>query len=142
MIAKKDSVWVKALEAKYCRNSNFLTAPNIRGASWIWKSLLQVRDIISAGLCWGIRGEEDTNLWCDPWVLSIPNFVPLLKSGTIVSRNVNLVKDLMTEGTRSWNVQLIQNLFEPSSVEAVLNISFPPIQVQIHPCGSTIAEIT
>lgn len=113
-ITNKHLMWVKALEARYCRNPSFFNAPNPVGASWIWKSLLQVRDIISAGLCWGVKGGADINIWCDPWIPSAVNFAPQLKQGMVISRHINRVKDLIVVGddaVQHWNEDLIRYIF-------------------------------
>lgn len=74
---------------------------------------MQVRDIISAGLCWCIKGGDHINIWSDPWVPTLNQFTPLLKTGALVGRNVNVVNDLISEETRSWNVQLKRHMFDP-----------------------------
>lgn len=99
------------------------------GASWIWRSLLQVRDIILARLCWGVKCGDSINIWCDPWVPNVENFVPLLKRGMVISRHINRVKDLIRVGvdeTQSWNEELIRNTFDICSAKAILKISLPP----------------
>lgn len=53
-------------------------------------------------------------------------FIPTLKPGVTVSRNVNGVKDLIREEMKAWNVQLIRQIFGHSSIEAIHNITFPP----------------
>lgn len=53
-------------------------------------------------------------------------FIPTLKPGATVSRNVNGVKDLIREEMKAWNVQLIRQIFDHSSAEAIHNITFPP----------------
>lgn len=63
LIIEKDVIWVKALEAKYCRNSNYLSASSNGGASWIWRRLLQVRDISQLG-CVGRSGLEKISIFC------------------------------------------------------------------------------
>lgn len=74
-ITNKDSLWVKVLTGKYCRHADFLSTPVVGGKSWIWSSLLQIRDVNKAGFCWLIRNGSHINIWCDPWVLSIENFI-------------------------------------------------------------------
>lgn len=128
MIKQKESLWVKALAAKYCRGPNLLSAKESRGASWVWQSLLQVTDLIVAGFCWGVRSGAELNIWCDPWVLELPDFIPRLKWGTLVDRNINKVQDLISEASRSWKESVIRDIFEDDSASAILSISLPQVR--------------
>ncbi|PON83250.1 hypothetical protein TorRG33x02_209540 [Trema orientale] len=62
----------------------------------------------------------------DPWVLFLPGFRPRPKvPGT--SMNIIRMDELVTE-SEEWNRQLIQYLFDPRSVTAILKI--PALQLQ------------
>lgn len=108
--------------AKYCRHSDYLSAPGTGGKLWIWRSLLQVRDVIEAGLCWQIRSGEHLNIWCTPWVRGVAHFKPKLRMGALVDRHTNCVRDLIREDSHTWNQALIWNLFETQSAAAILDI--------------------
>lgn len=41
---------------------------------------------------------EHTLTFGDPWVPSLHNFIPLLKPGTVIGRNINRVQDLIMGG--------------------------------------------
>lgn len=125
LITNEDSMWSRALLAKYCRRFDYLSASERGGKSWIWRSLLQVRDIIKAGLCWQVRNGAQLNIWCTLWVPGIANFIPQLQEGALVDRHLNCVKDLMRADSTSWNEALIRSLFEPQSAAAILQISLP-----------------
>ncbi|KAB1207370.1 hypothetical protein CJ030_MR7G017447 [Morella rubra] len=123
-------LWVQAIAAKYCKGRNFLKAPLGHNPSWFWQSLIKTKAIIgAAGFCWGVKDGVRLNIWCDPWVPDLPGFVPKLKTGTLVDRHINYVRDLIDEDTHEWKENVIRDLFDDSSSEAILSIPLPPARL-------------
>lgn len=52
----------------------------------------------------------------------LQGFVPLLKRGAIVDRRINTVRDLIDSSTYGWKEDLIREMFEDQSTEAILNL--------------------
>ncbi|KAB1225551.1 hypothetical protein CJ030_MR1G002460 [Morella rubra] len=123
MAVNRGSFWVEALTAKYCRGRQFLAAPNQSRASWIWQGILQTREIVQAGLYWCIQEGKDVNIWCDPWVHDLPDFIPLLKQDVVVNSFINRIQDLIDPSSFTWRARLIRHLFEPISAKAILNLT-------------------
>lgn len=86
---QRDCLRVKALLAKYCRGGDFLRAQVTSGGSWIWNSVMQTQDLIRAGYCWHIKGARRINIWCEPWVPTLPGYTPKLKMGSVVDPHIN-----------------------------------------------------
>lgn len=124
-LTDENALWLKALNAKYCRSADFLSLSRRGSHSWTWSSLLHIQDIISAGLCWQIGNGGQLNIWCTPWVPGIEHFKPKLRMGILVDRAINYVKDLMLSTSLVWDAQLIRSIFEPPSAAAILDISLP-----------------
>lgn len=101
LMAKPDSLWVRALTVKYCRGTNFLKARPVQGASWFWKSIMQIQDLVIASFCWGVQSSQELNIWSDPWVSDVEGFCPQLKMGTLVDRRIKKVSDLIDPNSRS-----------------------------------------
>ncbi|KAB1227842.1 hypothetical protein CJ030_MR1G001676 [Morella rubra] len=118
-------IWAQAIAAKYCKGRDFLKAPLGHNPSWFWQSLMKTMEIIAAGLCWGVEDGARLNIWCDPWVPDLPGFVPKLKPGALVDRRINYVRDLIEEDTHEWKENVIWDLFDDSSSEAILSIPLP-----------------
>lgn len=70
-------------------------------------------------------GRDNLNIWCDPWVLGVDHFSPRLKPGALVGRHTNLGSDLICDDSFEWNVQLIRNIFNTPSADAILQIKLP-----------------
>jgi hypothetical protein len=70
--------------------------------------------VVELGACRIVSSGQGINIWKSPWIPSIKLFKP--------SPNPNLVDlpdfevaDLLNEGSRSWNVSLLTDLFDSNS---------------------------
>lgn len=68
--------------------------------------------VINKGACISISNGANIDVWNSPWIPLMPDLKPI--------PNVNLlelptfcVADLMVPEARSWNVLLLQDLFDP-----------------------------
>lgn len=96
---------------------------NRRGG--VWKAILKRRDILSLGAFLQPYHGAIIDIWNDPWFPSLPRFRPRPRV-TRTYVNVLWINELTTE-SGEWNRQLIQHLFEPASVRAILKIPVVPI---------------
>jgi hypothetical protein len=83
-------------------------------SSWLWKGLLNNREVVKKGACISISNGAHVDVWSSHWIPLLPNFRP--------RPNVNL-PDL--PGTRIWNKLLLEDLLDPFSVECILSIHLP-----------------
>ncbi|XP_062155308.1 uncharacterized protein LOC133863382 [Alnus glutinosa] len=117
--------WVDVLKSKYLTdNVPFLEASSSPTSSWLWKGLLKNREVVKKGACISISNCAHVDVWSSPWIPLIPYFKP--------RPNVNLtdlpgfwVADLIIPGARVWNILLLQDLFDPFTVECILSIHLP-----------------
>jgi hypothetical protein len=86
--------------------------------------LLKNRNVVEKGACISISNGCLVDVWKSPWIPSMVNFRPV--------PNVNLVElpefsveDLILQGERVWNKDLLEDLFDPISVKCILSINFP-----------------
>ena len=71
---------MKQLVAKYKVRADWLKAPKASNASWVWKSIERVKDIIKLGAC-KLVGFGNTILVCeDPWLSNKSSFIPTPRS--------------------------------------------------------------
>lgn len=134
LMANENSLWVKALAAKYCRGSTLLQARCIQGGSWFWQGLLKSRDIVEAGFCWSITsGREIINIWSSTWVTGLEGYIPKLKWGVTVDCHLNHVSDLIKPVTNAWKETLIRDIFKAKSAEAILNMSLQSTHTESMP---------
>lgn len=54
VMSKSDNLWVKVLAGKYLKGRELGEVPNSCFGSWVWKSILQDRDLLASGACYMI----------------------------------------------------------------------------------------
>ena len=123
VVLNEDKIWVTVLKKKYVRNRNFMKNPIPKNASWASQSIFACREVIKKGMCHRIGNGFNTWIWEDPWIPNEPGFIPQARSGAI--DNVHLVTDLIDQDTRQWDRGKLSILFEPATVNRILNIHLP-----------------
>lgn len=73
-------LWVSLCKAKYLRHSTFLDSQAPRVATWAWKGLFRLFPPLRLGACKQIHNGEATLIWKDPWVVGLPNYLPLART--------------------------------------------------------------
>jgi len=71
----------RIVKRRYFNESNILNATQKRKASFVWKSLLQGRDLIKQGLRFAIGDGSNISAWIDPWLPVHPLRPPRVKNG-------------------------------------------------------------
>ena len=123
VVSNEDKIWVTVLTKKYVRNRNIMKIYMPKNASWASQSIFTCREVIKKGMCHRIGNDYNTWIWEDPWIPNEPGFIPQAKSGAI--DNVHLVVDLIDQDTRQWDRGKLSILFEPTTVNRILNIHLP-----------------
>jgi hypothetical protein len=125
LVSDAPLLWVKVLKGKYLLNGvPFLEAKVNAHSSWIWKGLMKNRKVVELGACWSISEGVNIQVWNSPWIPSMPNFKPK-PNGNLVGLPDFSVAELFLPGDKSWNVDLLYDLFEPSTVQCILQIHIP-----------------
>ncbi|GAB2235452.1 hypothetical protein Droror1_Dr00025877 [Drosera rotundifolia] len=115
---------VPALKVKYFRTSTVLTAGLCRRPSYLWRSLMDARSLLSLHLQQNIGSGEKTLIYEDPWIPSLPyDLIPPVVSISSLDATVN---SLLDAEKRNWNKELILQLFPNSIASAIFNI---PVEI-------------
>uniref|UniRef100_A0A803PUX2 Reverse transcriptase domain-containing protein n=1 Tax=Cannabis sativa TaxID=3483 RepID=A0A803PUX2_CANSA len=74
--------WIVCLLGKYCKNENFWTVKKKNSDSYLWKCILEVRNIILKGSLAIPAGGESIDIWNQPWIpwLEFNDFKSLMGS--------------------------------------------------------------
>ena len=123
VVSNEDKTWVTMLKKKYVRNRNFIKISMPKNASWASQSIFAYRVVIKKGMCHRIGNRFNTWIWEDPWIPNEPGFISQARSGAI--DNVHLVANLIDQDTRQCDRGKLSILFEPTTVNRILNIHLP-----------------
>jgi len=115
-------LWVEALSGKYLSNGiSFLDVDVKPQSSWIWKGLLKNRKLLLKGACWSISKGDFIDVWKFSWIPSMPCLKPRSKENLLVFPAYS-VADLILHEERLWNVDLLHDLFDPITIQNILQI--------------------
>lgn len=124
----KDILWVKILRSKYLRGKFFLSDDlSFYNSSWLWKDFSNCRDLICKGALFHVYVNSDILIWKEPWIPTIPNFIPLNTNTNPNSLSLNLVKDLIDTRSFSWNLETLKTTFTAQVVKETSKIQISPL---------------
>lgn len=84
----------------------------------MWKGLNECRETLRKETCRQIGNGHNTKVWGDPWVIGNSNLLVRPNLDTVINSDLK-VRDLMLFQPISWNIPLVQNLFDD---ETTINI--------------------
>lgn len=94
--------------------------------TWVWKGILKSREVLEKGACWVMKNGGAHNLWCDPWIPSLPSFRPYLKLNALIPRDLNSVSELIDWSYGGWKLDLINECFDESLAHGIFLLSLYP----------------
>lgn len=123
ILQKPDCLMARILKARYFSTSNIFNAPQPRKGSYVWKSLLQGRDLLKKGMRFVIGDGSMINAWIDPWLPTHPPRPPRAKVG--ISGDC-MVKDWILESGKGWDETKIKDLVDEVDVPMIMSIKLCP----------------
>ncbi|CAN1810722.1 Uncharacterized mitochondrial protein AtMg00310 [Linum perenne] len=113
----------RVLKGRYFLSSNFLNATKRSHPSWGWQSILYGRDLLLPGLIWQIGLNTHLSILERPWVPSSAGpCYPAPRVPTLELRHLR-ISSLFWNG--GWNGPRLKELFDSTSVQAILSIPLP-----------------
>lgn len=117
ILTKPKSLMSSIIKSRYFPHCDFLEATLGSRPSYVWRSILFGRDLLSKGIIPRIGNGLHTRVWLDKWVIDEiegPR-APWIKN---YSFDVNLmVSSLIDPLTRRWNQQSLEEIFVPGDVK-------------------------
>ncbi|CAA0814228.1 Ribonuclease H-like superfamily protein [Striga hermonthica] len=120
IIQNLDSLVARILKARYFRHSDILAAPLGRKPSFIWRSMVCSRDIITKASVWKIGRGNKIDIFRDVWLPSRRKCFSFVHHSF---PSVCKVEDLLLEG--NWNESLVSSLFPHFIAKEILQIPLP-----------------
>ncbi|KAJ1279054.1 hypothetical protein BS78_04G125600 [Paspalum vaginatum] len=119
--AQKDTFLSKVLEAKYHPHTSFWKASTTGSRSVFWSSIQLMRHYIHENFIYQIH-EGVVKIWSEPWCPMWDNIHSHLKIPSTVNPLPNQVKDLWNYNEQSWNIELINQVFDTQDAQIIENI--------------------
>uniref|UniRef100_A0A2N9FK76 Reverse transcriptase domain-containing protein n=1 Tax=Fagus sylvatica TaxID=28930 RepID=A0A2N9FK76_FAGSY len=120
LVQYPDSLVSRVLKAKYYPNQSFMEA-SIKGTpSYIFRSICEAREVLSAGMVWRVGTGENIRIWKDRWLQGAPS-ATILSPPRILDVNAT-VGTLILQDSMQWDVELIDQIFLPWEAEIVKQI--------------------
>lgn len=117
----EEALWSRMLRSKYLKGHTFFEHKIPRGASKVWRSIIEARQLILKGACFKIGN----GFGVQPWVPGAPQGIPRLKQG--INKDLwRRVAHQRLEGSLEWNGPLINSIVIEKDAKAILNITKPP----------------
>jgi hypothetical protein len=138
--SRRDSLCVRALRSKYKVQANWLGGEPCKNASPLWRAIEKLRDVVKKGACFAVGDGSSIDMWKDPWVPWLEGFIPTPKDPTLPITSLP-VSNLIDPVTRKWRINVLKELVDSNSLEAIEKIIIPlePLQDKLiwtlDPCG-------
>jgi hypothetical protein len=124
LIQFPNSLSSRILKAKYFPKSSFLEAEMGKRPSFMWRSFLAAKDLLSNGILWRVGDGKSINIWGDNW---LPSVGPLkFQPGMSLSKDAK-VSDLIDVSIKGWNSVLIDDYFPAFIANAIKNTHLCPL---------------
>jgi ribonuclease HI len=122
LIQHPNSLFARVLKAKYFPRGNILDTVSPPDSSPVWKGVEFGLELLKEGTISRIGNGKDTQFFRDQWL-------PRSSGHRIIAMKKNSrrrwVNKLIDQGTRSWNTNLLHELFFDHDVQAILEIDIP-----------------
>ena len=120
----RQSLCMDVLRSKYKVKSGWLTADLVAIASPTWRAIEEAKKLVTKGGCFIIGDGKSIQVWSDPWVPEIENFMPQPRLEEYKRLPIK-ANDLIDPISKSWISNWVEELFAPTDARAILNIPIP-----------------
>ncbi|XP_030478283.1 uncharacterized protein LOC115695353 [Cannabis sativa] len=105
--------WTVAFKAKYFPRDSFWSVKRRNSDSFVWKGILNARQVIMKGSCTVIASGASIDIWHQPWIpwLNYEEFRDLMESIRDKAPGLRTVADLLIHRTGQWNSNYLCFLF-------------------------------
>lgn len=110
IVTSQDSITSRILKSKYSPFTSFWKAPTNTPKSAFWTSILKVREPLTNAVTIQIS-KGNSSIWSSPWCPFWSNIHDHLNIQQPGFNYPATIKDLWIPNTKSWNIQLLSNLF-------------------------------
>lgn len=110
----------RVFKAKYYPNCNFLEAELGHSPSYVWRSVLESQYLLKKGARWRVGDGSCINVLGQPWLQTAQD--PYIRTNHPALEGI-FVNTLMCTGTREWDDDILEDLFEARDRDLIHKIS-------------------
>uniref|UniRef100_A0A803NFH1 Reverse transcriptase domain-containing protein n=1 Tax=Cannabis sativa TaxID=3483 RepID=A0A803NFH1_CANSA len=118
-----NSLVARIFKARYYPNGSFLTASLGSNPSYVWRSILEAQKLVVSGVRWTVGNGRNIRVLGEPW---LPDNVNPMVISTHPSLSNAKVENLLSIDGREWDIEILNDLFEPRDRELILKIPLQP----------------
>uniref|UniRef100_A0A803QIZ4 Reverse transcriptase domain-containing protein n=1 Tax=Cannabis sativa TaxID=3483 RepID=A0A803QIZ4_CANSA len=123
MLCNHDTLVSRIFKAKYFPHSDFLLAKLGNNPRFVWRSIWGAQHLVKKGAIRTIGNGASTNILTHPWLPSTENkYVSSTHPGLIS----NTVSSLFFMDPRTWDVDIIRDLFPTQEANIILGLPLSP----------------
>jgi hypothetical protein len=124
VVSGRDSLCVHALKSKYRVEADWMAGEPLKNASPLWKAIEKLRDFVKKGACFIVGNGFSIDVWKDPWVPWLEDFIPTLRDPNSLTTDLP-VSNLIDPMSRKWRNDVLQELVDSNSFDAIQKITIP-----------------
>ncbi|KAL8098499.1 hypothetical protein AgCh_031317 [Apium graveolens] len=117
-ITHPESLVARLYKARYYADSDFLNSKLGSNPSFIWRSISESKEVISAGSCWRIGTGTEIDILKQPWLNDVEN--PYI-STISPALNDQKVIALFSTDTKEWDMDLVADIFNTRDFNCIMN---------------------
>ncbi|KAM5578651.1 hypothetical protein ABKV19_008793 [Rosa sericea] len=118
LLSHPSTLVAQVFKALYYPHGTFLTADMGERPSYSWRSIMEARPVLQAGLTWRIGNGASVGIWDSDWIPQVSHHSLVRPPDTVFER----VADLINQSTWSWDEAAVLMCFEPQVATQFLSI--------------------
>jgi hypothetical protein len=121
ILSNHDCLWVSIFQEKYVKYGSLISCP-LGSSSYVWNGIKSIVPLLKSGSCYVPHVLSSLAIWFSLWIPTVPNFLPTPRVPGLVAQHPLAVSDLIHPDSLTWNLSLLQFLFDSSFVPEILHI--------------------
>ena len=119
LLCEPEALCARVLRAKYFPDGDLLNCSLKKGSSYTWQSLWSGIQTLKREHIWRVGEGSQVNIWNGPLIPISPTQRVMTPRG---NRVITKVSELTDTDNRTWDEQLLNELFWPIDVRQIMNI--------------------
>jgi hypothetical protein len=121
ILSNHDCLWVSLFKEKYVKYGSLISCP-LGSGSYVWNGIKSIVPLLKLGSCYVPHVLSPLAIWFSPWTPTVLNFTPTFRIPCLVAQHPLAISGLIYPDSLTWNLALLQFLFDSSSVAEILRI--------------------